>query len=386
MTIEIVQATQDHVDELLGLYFSVYGSSYPLTLGTDKKTMSGMISSGNCLWLLARCTDKNRVVGSVVFALDWQEKIGKLEGVVVHEEYRRRNIANKMIGEGTRRLLLEDDSINSIYTTTRTLSRGPQLMCLKDGFIPLGIFPNAHRLSSYETVTLLVKYRPGILEKRQPPSAIPEKLAPLWKAMNDDIGSTNLPRLVQQKPAAALGKRLDFEIIEAEHFVKNRFYQTFKNPGERFYPFHIPNVLIASTTGGVELYACLSKPDRYCPIVASTARFYSLAGSLEPLIYQLCDNGAEYLETLVDMDDTASIEVLLDEDFLPSAMYPAMKEINGRLYDYVVMSRTMIPLNFRGMDIVRVFKPYIDQYVELWKQMHIETLEVFNDYESSFGH
>jgi hypothetical protein len=48
------------------------------------------------------------------------------------------------------------------------------------------------------------------------------------------------------------------------------------------------------------------------------------------------------------------------------------------MYDYIVMSRTMVPLDLRGMQIAAPFKSYIDQYIELWKQMHIDTLEVFS--------
>jgi hypothetical protein len=56
-----------------------------------------------------------------------------------------------------------------------------------------------------------------------------------------------------------------------------------------------------------------------------------------------------------------------------------MREINNELNDYVVLSRTMEPLNFRGMAIVAPFKPYIDQYVEAWKKINLDTIEVVYD-------
>jgi hypothetical protein len=58
-----------------------------------------------------------------------------------------------------------------------------------------------------------------------------------------------------------------------------------------------------------------------------------------------------------------------------------MMSRDGVPMDFVVMSRTVEPLNFRGITIDSSFKPYMDQYVELWKKMHLDTLEVFNDYE-----
>lgn len=97
-------------------------------------------------------------------------------------------------------------------------------------------------------------------------------------------------------------------------------------------------MLAASTNGKVEIYAYFSKKDRYCPLVAVNVPFYTLSGRMDGLLDQLEDYGAEYSETLTKLSDTDSIEILLDEAFLPSALYPAMQEIDGKMYDFVVMS------------------------------------------------
>jgi hypothetical protein len=62
-----------------------------------------------------------------------------------------------------------------------------------------------------------------------------------------------------------------------------------------------------------------------------------------------------------------------------------MREEDGKTYDYVIMTHTIEPLDFRGMAIEKAFKPYVDQYVALWKQMHLDSLEVFNDYKHAPG-
>ena len=54
-------------------------------------------------------------------------------------------------------------------------------------------------------------------------------------------------------------------------------------------------------------------------------------------------------------------------------------DIAGEFRDLVLMSRSMEPLNFRGMQIEKSFKPYIDQYIDLWKQMHLDVLGVFDE-------
>ncbi len=382
--IRVRPATRGDIDELLRLYFIVYGNSYPLPLGTDRQVMSDMIDSDDCYWVVAECPQSGIIVGSVLVETDLNDKIGKLAGLVVHPDHRRKDIASVMTNHLIRRLLEDEPLLNSIYTTTRTVSRGPQLVCLKNGFIPLGIFPNAHKLKTYETVTLFVRFREGILARRAQPPMIIEKLVPIYNAMNANMGWDYMPTLVDTPEITPTGEPLDFEVIEARNFVRRRFQSVLEDLPEHFYPFHTPNVLISSTNGEVEIYIFLSRTDRYCTIVGSNVRYDTLAGRMDNLISLLCDEGAEYIESLVDINDLRSISALLDVDFIPSAIYPSMKEIDGRHYDYVVLSRTMIPLNFKGMDIVQSLKPYIDQYVELWKRMHIDTLEVFKDYEDTF--
>ena len=91
---------------------------------------------------------------------------------------------------------------------------------------------------------------------------------------------------------------------------------------------------------------------------------------------QLDDIGVSYLEVLVNTKETPLINTLLGGQFLPSAIYPAMREVKNNYEDYVIMSRTMEPLNFRGMALIAPLKPFIDQYVEAWKQVNLDTIEV----------
>ena len=375
----VTAASLRDVDELLSLYFMIYGNTYPIALGMDREVMSSVITGGNDLWLIARDTVRNCIAGSAVIQIDHGEKIGKLEAVVSHPEYRKRGIAMMLIKSATERALSGKAPLNSVYTTTRTVSLGPQLMCLDAGYIPLGIFPNAHKLKQYETVTLMARYRAGVLNRRIPVEGISAKIACLWYAMNGHIGSDAVPETLPSERFHAPGPILEFEIIEAQQFVARKFHERSRKPHNYFYPFHLPNVLFVSTDGSVELFAYLSRKDRYCTLISLNVAFTSLRHKMDNLLELLKEHNAEYIETLLPMSDHKSIAAMLDDDFLPCAIYPAMREINGALHDYIVMSRTMVPLDLRGMQIAAPFKSYIDQYVELWKQMHIDTLEVFNE-------
>jgi len=374
----VAPASLQDVDELLHLYFMVYGNTYPIALGTDRQVMSSVISGGNDLWLIAKDAKRNCIVGSAVVEIDHAEKIGKLAAVVSHPDYRRCGIAKRLVKTATEQALSGTTPMNSIYTTTRTVSLGPQLMCIDSGYIPLGIFPNAHKLKQYETVTLMTRFRPGVLNRRVLVESVSAKIAPLWNIMNGQIGSTHIPETRPPERSETPGPALEFEIIEAQEFVRRRFREYCKTPHEHFYPFHSPNVLFASTDGAVEIFAYLSRPDRYCTLVSLNVPVKALASSMEALLEMLKDHKAEYIETLLPLAYHESIEAMLDDDFLPSALYPAMREIDGKLYDYIVMSRTMVPLDLKGMQIAAPFKPYSDQYIELWKQMHIDTLQVFS--------
>jgi len=339
--------------------------------------MERMIKSSEVLWLVAR--DGQHLIGSAVFELETMHRIGKLEGVVVDPAYRKMRIANSMIATGTRALLTAGSQILSIYATTRTVSMGPQLMCLKEGFLPLGIFPNSHRLESYESVTLLAKFQPDVLTRRRQVEAVPARIAPILNIANAVLGSDQPVTVLEPPPHRAAPERRSahkFEFIMAPRLVERRCHEKFPDPADRFYPFHKPNLLIASEDGEVEIYAFLSRPDRYCVLLAVNVPISTVEDRLSHLFDQLADYGASYIETLIRLDRTEAINSLLELQFLPSAIYPAMREIQGELYDMIIMSRTMEPLNFRGMAVERSFKPYIDQYVDLWRQMYLDTLEV----------
>lgn len=374
------RATEKDCAELLTLYFKIYGNKYPLALGTDREIMKKIINDMNSLWIVAVDESKNTICGSIVFEVDMTYKIARAEGLVVHPEFQKRGIASSMLTYGSDFLLDKTRRVNSIYTTTRTLSVSPQLVFLKDNYIPLGIFPNAHRLVNYETLTLMGKFHPEVLEKRRLVKEIPEALEPIINILGKFIKTKNpAPQVQKMVKPLPTGEYIEFDLIHAPKYVERKFFKTFTDRFDRFYPFHLPNFLISARNGEVDIYAYLSEVDGYCTLVALTNPTFTLAGRLGPLMQQLRDFGVSYLEILLATDNVLSLEALLDINFLPSAIYPAMIEYDGEFIDLVLMSRTLEPLNFQGMQVEKSFKPYLDQYVELWKKMHLKVLGVFDE-------
>lgn len=377
--IKIQDADIGDVDEIINLYRAVYGRRYPISYGKDPDLLKRAIKSKETHMCLVAREGMDKVIGgALIVEIDAFNKIGKIVGLVVHPTYQRHKIGNALVAHVSEFFLTKDSRLNSLYGTTRTISVGPQMVFMKNNYLPLGIFPNAHRLHQYETVTLFAKFREGILEKRTPEANASTMLMPLYQILKDLVPQIDIPKSYEVKPLEVKedGKDWEFEIIRAPNYVYRKFLERFPDPNDRFFPFHTPNMIIADKKGRIEIFAYFSKRDGYCTLIKSTNPITDLNGRLTSLYMQLDDIGVSYIEALVNVKQTQLIETLLKGQFLPSAIYPAMREVSNNYEDYIVMSRTMEPLNFRGMAVISPFKPFIDQYVEAWRQVNLDTIEV----------
>jgi N-acetylglutamate synthase-like GNAT family acetyltransferase len=376
--LKIQEADVGDVDEIINLYRAVYGKRYPISYGTDPDLLRRSIANKETHRCMVARDVMNRIIGGVLIVeVDAYNKIGKLIGLVVHPTYQRHKIGNALVSDVSEYFLKKDQRLNSLYATTRTITVGPQMIFIKNQYLPLGIFPNAHRLNQYETVTLFAKFREHILENREPVQSASIKLMPLYGILKDLVPKITVPvsedvKLLPDNEA----DDWEFEIIRAPNYVYRKFLEKFPDPSDRFFPFHTPNMVISEKKGRMDIFAFFSKRDGYCTLIKATHSISELNGRLTRLYMQLDDIGVSYIEVLVNVKHTPIIDTLLGGQFLPSAIYPAMRQVNQNYEDYVVMSRTMEPLNFRGMAIVAPFKPFIDQYVDAWKRVNLDEIEV----------
>jgi GNAT superfamily N-acetyltransferase len=387
MDLEIQTPQLSDIEELLRLYLLIYGRNYPIVYGTDEEAMANAIESPNHQWLIMRDRTNGLIVGSIVFELDHLNKIGKVSAMVVHPEYQGEGIASQLVSHGDR-LISPDGSFNSLYTTARTQSIGPQLVFLREGYLPLGIFPNAHKLRWRETTTLLAKFRPDVLSRRAPIEAVPQKILPLYQVLHQKFPNLAIPNTsaaAAERPFKRLNRQdASFEAIYAPQYVLKLFREKV-SVRDQFYPFHSPNLLLVEVGGSIEMFVYVNKIDGYCTMIYCNRPMYEIEPFFPAIVEELHSFGVTYIEILIGADRYDSIEALLRLQFLPSALYPAMREEDGLTHDHVIMTHTIEPLDFRGMAIEQTFKPYVDQYVALWKQMHLDSLEVFNDYKHAPG-
>jgi len=382
MDLIIQKASLDDVDELLGLYIAVYGPDYPLEVGTNRAIMQEALrDTSEVLWLIMRDTERDVIAASVIFEMDLSLRIGKVMGAVVANGYRGQKVATKLINYGIQVVLESKKQVNSLYATARTVDISSQAMLLNSGFLPLGIFPNARKIKSYETLTLLGMFSSGVLEKRSAIDKVPERLLPIVEICNKQIGHDHDKIESYSCPSLPVEVDIedDFEFIFAPQFVEKRFEEIFSDDEESlFYPFHKPNLIISSVNTDLEIYASFNKKDHYCVLITANESIRSLQGKFKKLMFSMKEHGIYYVETLIRIDYFESICFLLDNRFLPSAVYPAMREEEGKLHDYVLLTRTMVPLDFSDAKIHEAFKPYVNQYVKQWLHLNLSIVEGVN--------
>ncbi|MER5639083.1 GNAT family N-acetyltransferase [Kitasatospora sp. NPDC002227] len=360
----------------------MYGSTYALPLGTDPQVMAREISCPRTTWLAVKESGTGRLVGSILGTVDPDDRLGKMQGLVIHPDVRGAGLAHQAVRRLSEVMLTGDQAADSVYGTARTNSTAPQRVCLSAGFRALGVFPNLRKADRHETMVLLAKHRDGVLERRLPVPRVPAGLAGLVRALHGAVGLPGqpLPEFVEEAPAPRAGRRAaarEVELVDAPQFVLRRLAEVVPDPEQRFYPFHTPNVLLAAADGAYELFAQLNRSDGYCALIGAAPGLAALAPDFEALIGRLAEDGASHIESLLPLDCYEDLSLLLAHGFLPAAAYPAMRREGEGFRDYVVMARSMHPLDFRGLAIDASFQPFTEQYIELWKQRFLNTHGVF---------
>ena len=376
---EVTRAKVSDIGSLISLYHMVYGNSYPISYGTDPEAAKQLILSKKDYWFVVRDPATGKPVASLIVQIDSDVDLGHVVALVVHPDFQSLGLGSQILKFACSEVFSSTECPNSVYATTRTNSIGPQKVFLKNGFLPMGIFPNSHFIEEFETLTLFIRYRDGVLVDRLYADTVPLELKEIYGIINENP-EINLPvdfsatEVVFQK-----GPKIKhvFEKIDAPTFVAKRFSNVFKNKYDRYYPFHKPNFLMTSRDSDLEVYMHVNHKDRYSAILACNKSIKDVKLELGCLISELRWSDISYVECLIPINDRLSLETMLQLHFIPSALYPAMlpKE-NGRFVDFVLLSRTFESLNFEGIFLDGSFKKFIDQYVKIWEKQALQSLEV----------
>ncbi|GGV30614.1 GNAT family N-acetyltransferase [Streptomyces spectabilis] len=381
MTAVFAPATLQDIAELRQLYFDVYGHGYPVPLGSDPAVMRRLITDPHTHWLTARLADSGALAGSAVVQTDPGSRIGKLVGLAVHPDRRRGGLAGRLTG-AVCDAAFAAERLDSVYATVRMVTEGPQQVVVRNGFKPLGLLPNAAEVAGCESLGLFARFADGVLARRASVHRAPAALGPLLTAAesstgvpygvvlpSDTLGSVG-PDGPAQPPTA------DLEVISAPGFVRRRFLELFPDPAGRYYPLHAPNAVLVPPDGAFEAYVDLNPVAGSCALIAVHPYPAAVTHALEPLMRTVSRSGADYVETLLPLSDTASLTAFLAQGFVPSAVYPAMRRIGETFHDYVVLSRTSRQIDFRTIAVSGPLQPYVSAYLTAWTATYLPRHEV----------
>ncbi|MBI5596376.1 MAG: hypothetical protein HY928_09845 [Elusimicrobia bacterium] len=370
-TVTIAPARRHDALRLRWLYHRVYGGSYPFSLVYNPQECTAAIESDKYLWYLARCGDD--AVASLVFNVDRDIRLGKAFGAVVAPEFRGHDLAEKMLEMGLAELVGPDKAVRSVYATTRTVSLAPQRLAEKAGFKKLGIFPNAHKVQRSETHTLAVYYGEGSLEGRSTRPRLPAMLEPFFALVRRETGIPEAEFVDLPVDWKGPEEPLPFEVLQAPQFLQRRLrdMRASRRLALDFFPFHDPNMLLMSPDGRSEIFVYRSAKDGHCVIVGAASDDLDLRTLLEQGASFLEGMGVRYIEALVEASEPERVQHALMARFLPSAYYPAMRWGQGGGRDYIVLSRSLAVLDFRGITLQPAYSRYLREYFRLWRDQNV---------------
>ncbi|MEA3306845.1 MAG: hypothetical protein U9Q34_03570 [Elusimicrobiota bacterium] len=362
------------------MYAEVYGVNYSIPLIIDRDLMRDAIENNEFYWLVAE--SKSRIIASLVYVVDAKRRLSKAFGAVVSREYREHDLAQTMM-----KLTLDDitknrNLVDLVYATTRTTNLAPQKLTESLGFLKLGVFPNTHKVYENETHCLTAYYTEEVWGKRKKTPIIIEQILPFYRLVQKQI-ELEEPKIKDVKKDFSLveeKKNLDFEIIMAPNFIKDRFSRT---KGSNFFrrifmPFHEPNLLFITPDQSTEVYLSYSEKDKYSVILGGSTKERADV-ILESVSRVLNNMNMAYVEVVLDAYEPELHYRAMLARFIPSGYFPAAKKVGSSRHDCIIFSRTFEALDFSNVKVTSLYKIFLQEYVKLWEKMYISS--AFKDEE-----
>lgn len=366
------RGTADDIFKIAQLYYEVYQGLYPDPLMSQMGLLKTFIKNPHNYWIIAEAGVN--LVGSMVFEYDPNHKIAKAFGAAISPQYQGHHIAQEMMKYSLQ--FMQEDTHSGVglcYAVTRTVHSSAQILTQKLGFKKLGIFPNVHKTTTYETHCLAAYFEKETLMKRHTGFKLHPSVLPLYELARVEIGLAKLPvaKVFEEIQKTDI-KSFELETINAKKFVTERF-KKMKAEGHldnSFYPFHQPNCLITSPDQSVEVFLYINESDRHCVIIGvsinqnETDRYFSLIKQVSEILRNL---SVRYIESIVRADNLGHIDHLLKAKFIPCAYFPAFQLVNETRYDFVVFSRSFEIFDFSNIQLEGLYKDYLNLYYQGWK-------------------
>lgn len=370
MEMVLRKAALTDLASIFQLYTVEYDSTYPDPTFSSPEQLADAIRGEKKLIFVA--VDDSTIVASLIFLYDQADLLAKAGAAVVAKSHRGKGITQDLIQYGLNYIQEKTFGVDILYVTTRTVHKAAQVLTQNMGFKQLGIFPNVHKTSDYETHALAAMTFNDSLMRRYTDFEQHPLVYPLYNIVRENI---ELPEM----KVAEIWNKKDFfgeevptlEIVDAKEFVRLRASKL-KARHEidmAFFPFHEPNILITSPSQNIEVFLYVNEFDKHCVVTGCKVdREVSFTDLFLKISSLLRDRGIRYIECIIRANRLNIIDKVIKARFLPCGYVPAFQLEDDKRYDYVVFSRSFEILDFNNIDLTGESRPYLKNYVDLWER------------------
>jgi RimJ/RimL family protein N-acetyltransferase len=360
--IEIRKAGEEDFTKISSLYDRVYGGLYPVSEASNPEEFKKIIQDRNHLWLIA--LKENRLVGSLVFAIDGDNGISKCYGAVVEPSEQNSGIMHKINSYGIESIKNSD----IFYAVARAGVRAPQRVLQKLGFAPLGIFPNAMRIRRLETHGLLACFKNKALEERQIPSLIQPAIR-LYDLIKPRLGLHAANQVEVKVENNDLAVDLN---IDSTPSVKDQYYRckAEKRLLYDYYPFYEPNLRFYTSDGQNEAFTFHNSRASFLYVlgVKTKTERKDPTQILESVAEAALGLNCSYIEMVVPSNDPGLQSAAYSANFLPSAYFPAFKKDGKLRTDCLITARLLVPPSFKSINNGDIYGDFINTYCDIYTE------------------
>ncbi len=359
--------------EIINLYNNTYEGSYTDPTFVSFNALLHEILKKNKKVYVAR-DPEDRVVACLSFLYDPINKIAKAGSAVVAKSAQGKNLTRFLIEYGIEDIQKNTKGISLLYITTRTVHRVAQHLTDKMGFKKLGIFPNAHKSTNYETHVLGGLYFDG-LESRYTDFEQHPHIKPLFDIVKSECNLPDIPLSKKFEKKEFHTKVPTLEFILAQEFVKTNYKKAQENfeIDLGFFPFHEPTAMITSPGGSIQVYVSINKIDKHCVITGlKLDKDVSFTDLFLKVSSMLRDQGVRYIEMIVRAHRLNIIEKTIQAKFIPCGYVPGFQLSDGKRYDYAVFSRSFEILEFNDIELTGVSSLYLKEYIKAWSEISLD--------------
>lgn len=369
-------ATIDDTAGIHLLYHKVYQGRYGYDYATNPQALASVINSSQGHLLLVAEQD-SQILGCVLFEYCERTRMGKASGIVVDPDVRSQGVGSHLLQMGVNHLTQKLETVDVIYACSRTISEAPSKMLESSGFHRMGLFPNAVHVKHMEHLNLDVLLTDKAFSKRRKRPFIFAPYHEVYEIAQRTLGLEDAHIVTEFSQRALTPNPFEFRHIEDTKYARDRFSELSEQNklANSFFPFHEPNLVLATPDGSSEIFARVIPMHKQAEIMGYRTDQTNLHDLFDSAAKSLHAYGAAYVEFLVDVYDFKLQQEAFTARFIPSAYFPAMRlAADGLRDDVFVLSRTFNLLDFSEAVMNSTSYEYLRAYLRRYHDLYIKPI------------